>query len=154
MTTSNIAETVESAIDSKGRKYYIPLKGPNAGIPTEEPTGNTVLADGNVISRKYHPEACSVLEHALGQQRFIVKKRGAVRRFLVDMWNDFITRNFSNHMWLMRLYRDCYKQNPDWHPECLILPDWRKDCMLTIMLKLATNTERKPKLEPRGMDFE
>lgn len=116
--------------------------------------GACVEADGSVISRSRYPKACSVLERALGQQQFIMKKRGKVRQFLVNMWNGLVTRNITNHLWLMSFYLDCYKQNPNWHPDCLHLPDWRRDDMLTLLLKLAEKTVVDVKLEPKGMDFE
>lgn len=153
MTANSIAETSETVRPTK-QPYYIPLKGPTAGIPTETMIGACVEADGGVISRSHYPKACSVLETALGQQQFIMKKRGKLRKYLVDKWNDFVTHNISNHLWLIAFYRDCYKQNPNWHPECLQLPDWRKDDLLPLLLKLATKSVVNVKLEPRGMDFE
>lgn len=153
MTVNSTAETSENISTTK-RPYYIPLKGPTAGIPTEAMIGACVEADGGVISRSHYPKACSVLETALGQQQFIMKKRGKLRKSLVDAWNGFITRNMENHFWLWSLYRDCYKQNPNWHPECLQLPDWREDNILCLMLKLAKKTVTDVKLEPKGMDFE
>lgn len=136
------------------KMYYISLKGPNAGLPFENPEGESIAAMGGKISREEYPEACRVLERVLGQQRFIVKRRGKVRSWLVDKWNGFLTEHTAQHPWLLHLYRDRMMQNPDWHPEYLRAPDAGKLDILTLSLRLATRKSFEINLEPRGMDFD
>ncbi len=132
------------------KMYYILLKGPKAGLPVAEPEGECIAAMGGKISRKAYPVACSVLEGAVGQQRFVMKQRGKVRSWLVSQWNGFISDHMVRHPWLLRLYRDRMKQNPKWNREYLIAPDAGKIDQLELMLKLGT----RGYLEPKGMDFD